>query len=232
MTYVHTHNEANGENNADGNNDNRSTNCGIEGPAADDTVNTMRARLRRSLMATLLLAQGVPMLVAGDEMGRTQAGNNNAYCQDNALSWIDWRGAERTMNDYVARLIRLRFAHFALRRDKWLDGSLTPVGDQDIKWLWRDAREMTREHWEDRANRCFGLRLGRNCTREAALLVLMNAGSDDIDFTLPAAPGADWSVELDSITADGAPVGSGFASNQVTVPSHGLLVLVSRSQTA
>ncbi len=198
VSHERKHNEANGQANADGNNDNRSTNCGVEGPTDDAAVRAMRARLQRSLLATLMLSQGVPMLVAGDELGRSQGGNNNAYCQDNAVSWLDWEGMDHALLAFAARLIELRRSHPALRRVQWFDGSATPLGEHDIAWLWRDGTAMTRVQWEDGTNRCFGFRLGRNSGAESALLVLMNAGTQEVAFTLPPAPGGDWVLQLDT----------------------------------
>ena len=225
VAYERKHNEANGQANADGNNDNRSNNCGVEGVTKDPSVLELRGRLQRALMATLLLAQGVPMLVAGDELGRTQDGNNNAYCQDNPTSWIDWDGTDRGLHAFVERLVGLRRRHPALRRLTWFDGSPTTLGERDIAWLWRDGSEITREQWENRANRCFGFRIGREDAAEAAVLVLVNAGTAAVDFTLPSAPGEGWRLQLDTT----APSVSGGKDSQafIAVPARGLLVLTS-----
>ena len=198
VAYEHKHNEANGQASADGNNDNRSINCGVEGATADPAVHELRGRLQRALLATLVLAKGVPMLLAGDESGRTQDGNNNAYCQDNPTSWLDWDGMDRALCEFAARLIELRRTHPALRRLNWFDGSPTPMGERDIAWLWRDGAEITREQWDDRANRCFGCRIGRDNADEAALLVLINAGVADAAFALPPPPGGMWQLQLDT----------------------------------
>jgi glycogen operon protein len=246
VSYERKHNEANDQANADGNNDNRSTNCGVEGPTADAGVRALRLRLQRSLLATLMLSQGVPMLVAGDELGRSQGGNNNAYCQDNAVSWLDWEGMDHALFAFTARLVELRRRHPALHRVHWFDGSATPLGEHDIAWLWRDGTAMTRAHWEDGANRCFGFRLGRNSVEESALLVLMNAGTEDVVFVLPPAPGGDWVLELDAAGEDVDPpgaravrgrAGTAAAPLAVTtattalVPAHGLLMLSSTPES-
>jgi glycogen operon protein len=226
VAYERKHNEANGQANADGNNDNRSNNCGIEGVTADAAVLELRGRLQRALMATLLLSQGVPMLVAGDELGRTQDGNNNAYCQDNPTSWIDWDGADVAMCEFTSALIKLRRSQPALRRLNWFDGSPTGMGEHDIAWLWRDGTEITREQWEDRANRCFGCRIGRDTAEESALLMLINAGGADIDFVLPPAPGGAWELQLDTALPDSPRVNAGAATS-IAVPARGLLLLSS-----
>ena len=232
VAYERKHNDANGQSNADGNNDNRSINCGVEGATLNPEVRALRACRQRAVLATLLLAQGVPMLTAGDELGRTQGGNNNAYCQDNAVSWIDWERADPAMCDFAARLLDLRRRHPALRRTNWFDGSPSPLGERDIAWLWRDGSEMKREQWEDSTNRCFGFRLGRKNDIEAALLVLMNAGTLDLVFTLPPAPGETWELQLDTTSPLLPRAGHKVAASSVTVPAHGLLILSSAAGVA
>ncbi len=150
VAYEKKHNEANGQANRDGTDDNRSTNCGVEGPTDDAAVRAMRrGRLQRALLATLFLSQGVPMLTAGDERGRTQSGNNNAYCQDGPLGWIDWDAGDRGLEEFVATLAALRHAHPAFRRARWFDGVKTSTGEPDVVWLARDGAEMTSVQWED-----------------------------------------------------------------------------------
>jgi glycogen operon protein len=216
VSYTGKHNEANGEKNADGNNNNRSTNCGVEGTTTEPDVLALRARLQRALLATLFLSQGVPMLVAGDEQGRTQNGNNNAYCQDNPTSWIHWDVTERSQSlcKFTAQLIELRRKHPALHRITWFDGSPSVLGERDIAWLWRDGNEMTPEQWENRANRCFGFRLGRNHESETALLVL------------PPPIAGNWTLLLDTTQEAWArtDTSAGYAAS-VMVPARGLLVL-------
>jgi isoamylase len=174
-----------------------------------------------------LLAQGVPMLLAGDEQGRTQAGNNNAYCQDNPGSWMDWGKMNHALCGFAARLIELRRSHPSLRRVAWFDGSLSPLGERDIAWLWRDGNEIEREQWEDGTNRCFGFRLGRNSADEAALLVLINAGGNDVAFTLPPPPGGLWQLQLDTARNELVWASSGGTAASTAVPAHGLLVFSS-----
>ncbi len=230
VSYTRKHNEVNGQNNADGNDNNRSINCGVEGASADAAIVGLRARYRRSLLATLCLAQGVPMLVAGDEFARGQRGNNNAYCQDNALSWLAWDAVDQQSCAYTARLLALRRAHPALRRISWFDGSPTRLGERDIAWLARDGNAMTQAQWDDGANRCFGFRLGRDNAQEHALLVLLNAATQDLEFVLPAALAAGWVIELDTAQTEFAATAQAGAA--VTVPAHGLLVLTSAPDRA
>ena len=172
VTYVGRHNEANGEGNRDGHHDNLGANWGVEGPTERLDVRALRDRHRRNLLATLLLAQGTPMLLMGDELGRTQQGNNNAYCQDNALSWCDWRQGEAedaAFLAFVRRLIALRQAHPVLRQTRFLHGrQRTADGIKDVVWLAHNGQEMAESHWHDKHNRCFGLKLGDDARDAAA----------------------------------------------------------------
>ncbi|MBL8385472.1 MAG: glycogen debranching protein GlgX [Burkholderiales bacterium] len=220
--YERKHNEANGQDNADGGNDNRSINCGVEGPADDPAVRARRARLGRAMLATLFVSQGVPMLPAGDDQGRTQHGNNNAYCQDNPVSWIDWDGADRALRDWVAALARLRRTHRALSSPRWFNAHPTPAGDRDIVWLAETGREMTPSDWEDPARRAFGFQLGRPDPDEAALLVVVNGGGGDLAFVLPPPTGAPWTILIGS---DGAR--SAVRDGALTAPPESLTVLAS-----
>jgi isoamylase len=184
VAYNHKHNEANGEGNQDGTNDNRSWNGGVEGPTGDPEIVALRARLKRTLLATLLLSQGVPMLLAGDELGRSQGGNNNAYCQDNETSWLDWSAADEDLCDFVARLVALRRRHPALRRNRWLEGRPVAAGDRDVVWLSREGTEMTTGDWQARRH-SFGFLLGATAPGEEAFLVLLNGEAHAVEFTLP-----------------------------------------------
>ncbi|CAN5262631.1 glycogen debranching protein GlgX [soil metagenome] len=152
VSYNEKHNDANGEGNRDGESHNRSWNCGAEGPTADPEVNALRRRQQRNLLATMFLSQGVPMIVAGDELGRTQGGNNNAYCQDNEFSWLDWAAADTDLLAFTRSLIKLRSEHAVFRRRGWFQGrSIRPRADgkalPDIAWLGPDGNEMTDEQW-------------------------------------------------------------------------------------
>jgi isoamylase len=203
VSYDAKHNEANGEDNRDGTDDNRSWNCGTEGPTDDAAILALRARQRRNLLATLLLSEGVPLLVAGDEFGRTQQGNNNAYCQDNEISWLDWEAAaaEHELTDFVAGLIRLRREAPVLHRTRFL-------GPGDIRWLRPDGGPMTDGDWANPDARAVAVVLPR-----AALLV--NAWWEPLTFALPG----DWTVRLDTAaagTANGLASGSGGAGRAVS----------------
>jgi len=149
VSYGRKHNEANGENNRDGTDDNRSWNCGAEGPTQDKSVLALRERQQRNFLATLLLSQGVPMLLGGDELGRSQGGNNNAYCQDNEISWYDWRNADERLLEFTSRLIALRREHAVLRRRRWFQGrDIHGEGIGDLLWFTPEAVEMSEQEWE------------------------------------------------------------------------------------
>ena len=216
VSYNEKHNHANGEDNHDGTTDNRSWNCGVEGPTDSEGINALRRRLRRSLLATLFFSQGTPMLVGGDELGRTQRGNNNAYCQDNELSWYDWAKADQQFIDFTARLIALRQTHPQLRRHHWLCGDLLASGQLDILWLSREGIELSTAQWEDPSRHTLAFLLGAEVPEESPLLVLFNAEGKDNDFTLPEGR---WLRVLDTSEEDGG----------ATLEASGTLELKSRS---
>jgi glycogen operon protein len=212
VSYDHKHNEANGENNADGESHNRSWNCGAEGPTDDAGVNRLRARQQRNLLATLMLSQGVPMLLAGDELGRTQHGNNNAYCQDNETSWLDWdiNDEQRALRDFARELIALRRGHPLFRRRHFLQGRPIKGAEvKDIVWTAPDGSEMNGERWTRAQAHALGVLLngggipetderGRPL-RDDNFLLLLNAGQDTVSFTLPAPPGGgQWTPCIDT----------------------------------
>jgi glycogen operon protein len=210
VSYNDKHNEANGENNNDGTSDNRSWNCGAEGPTDDPTVLALRARQSRAMLATLLLSFGIPMLLGGDEMGRTQQGNNNAYCQDNEITWFDWSQPDTGLQDFTKRLIALRRAHPVFRRARFLAGTEAA----ELRWFTPSGTEMTDADWADQNALAIALYLdGSDDPDRAAdgtwlvdddFLVLVNAWWEPLDFTLPATrPQAIWQVEID--TYDPAP---------------------------
>jgi len=206
VSYVNRHNEANGENNRDGHGHNHGSNHGVEGPTPDPAIRALRLRQRRNLMATLLLSQGTPMLLGGDEFGRSQQGNNNAYCQDNPLSWPDWtalEGEEREFLDFVRELLRLRTRHPVLRRPRHLHGGETGThGFRDIQWFGPEGGEPSVDHWHHA--HCIGLLLAGDAGEYLAadgspetddtLLLVLNAGTLPVRFRLPGA-GA-WRVLL------------------------------------
>lgn len=215
VTYEQKHNEANGEGNADGHNHNLTWNCGIEGETDDPEVNRLRAQQQRNFLATLLLSQGTPMLLGGDEIGRTQRGNNNAYCQDNELSWYDWQNIDADLLAFTRRLIRLRKAHPALHRRKFFSGRTIRGEDvRDIVWLRYDGHEMSDEDWNNPQTQSLGMFLdgdglddvdaeGRPL-KDDDLLLLLSASHIDLPFRLPALDGCpQWELLLDT-TDDGA----------------------------
>jgi glycogen operon protein len=221
VSYNTKHNEANREDNRDGTDDNRSWNCGVEGETDDAAVNELRARQVRNLLSTLLLSTGVPMLVSGDEMGRSQRGNNNAYCQDNEISYLDWalEDKESALLELAQQLIRLRRTHPVFRQRAFFLGR--PVGDggvKDLAWFTPSGHEMSVSDWLSRAARTLGMYLsgqgirtrdsrGEPITDDSFLLVL-HAGDNEVDFILPGTPWAS-SYELVLDTADGPAPGSG-----------------------
>jgi glycogen operon protein len=214
VTYNEKHNEANGENNSDGASNNRSWNCGVEGPTDDPEITALRERQIRNLLATLLLSQGTPMLVAGDEFGRTQQGNNNAYCQDNEISWLNWDYGERgeALIRFAQKLARLRLRYPILRRNLFLTGQYNEeLGVKDITWINANGGEMEESHWADQTMLCFGMLLdGRAQTtgirqrgKEATLLLVINGSNELVQFTMPGvAGGVTWSLLVDTNVPD------------------------------
>jgi glycogen operon protein len=214
VSYNDKHNEANGEGNRDGSPDNKTWNCGVEGPTDDPEVTTLRARQKRNMLATLLLAQGTPMLLAGDEFGRTQRGNNNAYCQDNEISWVDWRiGPDgHALADFVRRLTGLRHAYPILRRGRFFTGDYNEaLGLKDVTWVNAGGSEMGPHDWHDGGMRCFGMLMDgraqatgiRRPASDATLLLLFNAHHEVVAFTLPeCAGGRHWAMVFDTGAPD------------------------------
>ncbi|MEW2250936.1 glycogen debranching protein GlgX [Streptomyces sp. NPDC006975] len=213
VSYNDKHNEANGEDNRDGESHNRSWNCGAEGPTRDRGVLALRARQQRNLLATLLLSQGVPMLLHGDELGRSQHGNNNAYCQDNELTWIDWAEAAEgsELLDFTRRLITLRREHPAFRRRRFFKGRVpqgTRTGEKDISWFTPAGQEMTDRDWETGFARSLMVHLNGKAITEPDLrglrveddsfLLLFNAHSQPLTFVVPEELGPWWAVEVDT----------------------------------
>ncbi len=196
VSYNDKHNEANGEENRDGHSDNRSWNCGVEGPTDDPAVNGLRWRQMRNFLATLILSQGTPMIRAGDEFGRTQNGNNNAYCQDNEISWVDWRLDEeqQALVQFFRQLTALFHRYPVLRRSRFFTGETNPYIDvKDVTWIDANGSEMKPETWDNGHTRCFGMILdGRAQTTgirrrgsDVTLLIVFNAHHDVVKFRLP-----------------------------------------------
>jgi isoamylase len=210
FSYNEKHNEANGEENRDGTSNNRSWNCGAEGPSDDPNVYKLRERQIRNTLATLMLSQGTPMLVAGDEFGRTQNGNNNAYCQDNEISWVNWDIEEKgqCLLAFAKKAIGLRRTYPILRRDRFLTGEYAEDLDvKDVTWINIDGKEMEDKQWADATLKCFGMMMDgraqpsgiRQIGREATLLCVFNANSDSVNFNLPESVGGNcWTLLLDT----------------------------------
>ena len=233
VSYDDKHNEGNGENNRDGTSDNRSWNCGAEGPTTDPGIRRLRARQSRAMLTTLMLSFGVPMLLGGDEMGRTQQGNNNAYCQDNELTWFDWAGADTELLAFTKRLIAFRRAHPVFRRRHFLAGAEA----SELRWFTPAGTEMTAADWSDASARAVTLYLdGSDDPDRAAdgtplldddFLVLVNAWWQPLDFVLPATrAGAAWQVELDSYDPSRAVAGR-HPGDRVTASPRSIVVLSS-----
>ncbi|HUZ69787.1 MAG TPA: glycogen debranching protein GlgX [Candidatus Saccharimonadales bacterium] len=213
VSYNDKHNETNGEGNRDGTDDNRSWNCGVEGDTDDAGILELRRRQRCNLIATVLLSEGCPMLLGGDEMGRTQHGNNNAYCQDNEISWVDWEHIDETMLAFVQRIVALRRSEPVLRRRHFFSGqAVHGSGRKDIAWFLPSGHEVSDAEWFDDRQRSLGMILngdeipdrgprgGR--IRGGTLMVLLHAGDDPVDWVIPSGWGETWSVFTD--TADRA----------------------------
>ena len=235
VSYNDKHNEANGESNRDGTSDNRSWNCGAEGPTTDPGVLALRARQSRAMLTTLLLSFGIPMLLGGDEMGRTQQGNNNAYCQDNEIAWYDWAQQDTQLLDFTRRLIAFRLAHPVFRRRRFLVGADVA----GLRWFTPAGTEMTGANWADASALAVALYLdGCDEPDRAAdgslmvdddFLVLVNAWWEPLEFVLPAArQQAAWHVELDSydLTSPAGPAAaSRTAGDRVAVGPRSIVVL-------
>jgi isoamylase len=241
VSYDSKHNEANGENNRDGADDNRSWNCGAEGPTDVRAINDLRARQKRNFLVTLFLSQGVPMLLAGDEIGRTQAGNNNAYCQDNELSWLDWNpkglaAAERDLLQFTETLATLRRDHPVFRRRRFFRGRQDEPGDEssDILWLTPGGKEMTQEDWGAGYAQSLSVYLNGEAITEPdprggrivddRFLLLFNAHPDPLTFTLPEPSlAAGWEVVIDTGSAKRSrPLG---ATGEVKVSGRAVMLL-------
>jgi glycogen operon protein len=218
VSYNEKHNDANGEGNNDGENHNRSWNCGIEGPSDDPEVVRCRQSQQRNFLTTLLLSQGVPMVLAGDELGRTQKGNNNAYAQDNEVSWFDWEDIDDDLLVFTRRLIALRKEHPIFRQRRWFQGR--PIrGSVDIAWFRSDGEEMSEEDFNTSHRRSLGMFLngkaiqGRDLrgqsVRDDSFLVIMNANAEKIDWKLPSTLDFEWSVVVDTSgdLTEGIPLG-------------------------
>jgi glycogen operon protein len=235
VSYEQKHNEANGENNQDGHNDNISRNWGVEGETDDPAVIEMRYRLMRTFFATLAFSQGVPMLSHGDELGRTQRGNNNAYAQDNELTWVDWNldDRQKELGEFVRKLLAIRQAHPVLRRRHFFRGTALPGSEhKDVTWLHPAGREFTDADWHNSSAQAFGMLLDGAATDEVderghavsgdSLLLAMNAGDKPVTFSLPALDGQKiWVIMVDTARNE-MPV---VRKNSIVLEPHSLMLL-------
>jgi isoamylase len=216
VSYNEKHNEANGDDNRDGDNNNQSWNCGVEGPTDDPQINALRERQRRNFLTTLFLSQGVPMLCGGDEWGRTQNGNNNAYCQDNEISWFNWERDEKQnqLLGFTRKLIQLRRDHPVFRRPKFFQGRRIRGSEiRDVMWFNPGGNEMTEEEWAHPFVRCLGMLLSGDTMdvfnfqgepiRDDTFLLLINAHYEPIPFVLPGQEHIEWQLILDTMNAEG-----------------------------
>jgi len=210
VSYNHKHNEKNGDHNSDGTDDNLSNNYGVEGPTEDEFINDLRERQMRNLLGTLMLAQGMPMMLAGDEFAHTQQGNNNVYCQDNELSWINWdiHAKGETMLEFTRRAIELRKKYPLLRRGRFLIGEYNEeIGVKDLTWLSPNGEEMLPSDWDNPERACLGMLMDGRAQptgihrpgSDASLLLIVNAHEEAVNFILPAVPdGLHWCCLLDT----------------------------------
>jgi len=215
-SYNDKHNEANGEDNKDGSSSNRSWNCGVEGPTDDKAIVVLRERQKRNMLATLLFSQGTPMMLGGDEFGRTQRGNNNAYCQDSDISWFDWNlgdDANRLLA-FTKRLIKLRQSYPALRRSRFLTGQFDEgLGIKDVTWINASGQEMRDADWKNPWMKCFGMMLDGRAQKtgikrrgdDKTVLLVMNSWEGPVGFTLPTSDASEsWSLLIDTNMPDAA----------------------------
>jgi glycogen operon protein len=204
VSYSDKHNLANGENNQDGANENFSWNCGVEGPTGDPVIRELRQRMKRNLFATMLFSMGVPMISAGDEIGRTQGGNNNAYCQDNEISWLDWElgDDDSTFLHCVERVAALRASHPVFRRDSFYRGIRQFQPWKDITWLTAAGAEFTRRDWQDTNLSLLACAFSPD-TGLARYYLAMNPASEPVDVVLPEPGGKKWTLLLDTFLPDG-----------------------------
>ena len=221
LSYHQRHNLANGEDNRDGTSHNLSFNCGAEGPSGDAAVNTPRSRLQRAVLATTLLAQGTPMLAAGDELGHTQGGNNNPYCHDSPVTWIDWSAADADLIAFTTHAIKVRRAALPFA-NRWYSGLTDPLGLHDLAWITRSGEHLHGDGWRDPTTRVLGCLIGEPGRAAAPLLLLINADAHDSSFMLPAGV---WEVILDSTHPQGRGSWHGQGEAPFALPAGSLMLL-------
>lgn len=238
VSYNEKHNEANGENNNDGESNNGSWNCGAEGDSDDEAIDQLREKQKRNFLTTLFLSQGVPMLVAGDELSRTQNGNNNAYCQDNEISWVDWSKADNELISFTQQLIHFRHKHPSFRRRRWFQGQpIKGVGVEDIGWFQPDGSEMSEEHWNQDFAKSMAVFLngqgihsvgpkGEQVTDDS-FYIIFNAHHEPLEFKLPSRKyGSNWMKVIDtSIAAITDDTEAYSAKDTIIAESRSIIVL-------
>ena len=240
VSYNDKHNEANGEDNRDGESHNRSWNCGVEGPTDDPDILALRSRQMRNFWATLMISQGTPMIAHGDEIGRTQNGNNNVYCQDSELSWMDWSLVDTNSDllKFARKMTALRKNHPVFRRRRFFEGEPIRTGDEvrDIAWLNPSSREMTHEDWDESIHKCVAVFLNGDAITapnargervvDDSFLLCFNAGDKPVEFVMPPGDYAEeWTVELDTNHPTGDADQVVNAGEKVSLSSRSLLVL-------
>ena len=242
VTYNHKHNEANGEDNKDGEDHNRSSNYGVEGETEDEQINLLRQKQKRNMLATLFLSQGVPMLVAGDEMGRTQRGNNNAYCQDNEISWIDWKAADAGLLEFSKKLLNLRKSHPVFCRRRWFQGQpIKGSGVTDIAWFLPDGIEMQDHNWDEDFAKSLavflngrGIKSRDNKGRKIIddnFYIIFNAHYAGLDYKLPPAKyGIEWHEIINTSDASLQELKRYFPLENIHVAGRSVVVLTASSK--
>ncbi|MEJ8756947.1 glycogen debranching protein GlgX [Pontibacter sp. H259] len=242
VSYNEKHNDANGEDNNDGESHNRSWNCGAEGPTDDKSINELRQRQKRNFLTTLFLSQGVPMIVAGDELSRTQGGNNNAYCQDNEVSWLNWAAADKELLEFTKKLIKLRKEHPVFCRRRWFQGQpIKGVGVEDIEWFLPDGTDMSDEHWNHDFAKSLAVYMNGHGLRSVGpkgehiidddFYVIFNAHHDPIKFKLPPKKyGTQWTKLIDTTTGKVEEEGKMYSAGK-TIEVGGRSVVLLHSET-
>ncbi|KQS30948.1 glycogen debranching protein GlgX [Dyadobacter sp. Leaf189] len=238
VSYNEKHNEANGEDNKDGSDDNRSWNCGVEGETDDESIIQLRDKQKRNFLATMFLSQGVPMLVAGDELGRSQGGNNNSYCQDDEISWILWDKADQKLLEFTRSLIRFCKEHPTFRRRRWFQGlPLHGSEVKDIMWMLPDGSQVTDDQWDSAAAGVFGVYLNGNGIRcvdmnnerivDDTFFLIFNCTQEAVDFVLPSDDcGDEWRIVIDTDACMIAESGDDFKPGEVlSIPDRSVMVL-------
>jgi glycogen operon protein len=240
VAYEQKHNLANGEENRDGESNNLSWNGGVEGPTSDPTILDLRARQRRNFFVTLLVSQGVPMISGGDEVGRTQLGNNNAYCHDSPVSWTPWEIAAdaQRFQAFVTRVLAIRRAQPALRRQTFLNGRAPP---QDVRWLRPEGGDFEDADWNDGDRQTIGVFLDGAAIPETdrgvpvtddMVLILINGASREVPFALPVvAPGTNWTLVIDTAYPESKASGV-LAGATMTLPARSVAIVIGRPETS